>query len=242
MTKNTTNGNKLTVYKNTSGIPLSIPELNVLIPAGGFSAPLTGTPSLEVFVSKGLLEVSKQELLDGAPNPGNSAVVGEPAPSTNNTTYTPAKPKDIVVGVPIVRHDAKTLVKNYEGKPGIADATKNTKVEIDGQISSVIVKGPKDNFANEIPTEDYIEDQAKDLLKQSRSARSDAATGIKPLPADAPQELTDWFGLNITQKKIKVYKSDDAAFLESLKNYENDGNILKCISEKLTEMAQSEAE
>lgn len=217
-------------YTNKTEVPLAIPEMGLTLEPGKSFITSRESATLSLFTNKDMLaktETTESESIDTHEMPVIPAV-----------TTKPTKP-----GV-IVRHlnnVNKSVVANYENKASIRDAFDNVEVKInDG--ASVIVRPKGETFSQEMPADEYASQNAENLLRQARIPRSDSQTNIKPLPPDTPKEVAKWMEYNITQKKIILVKTTDIRFLELLKNYETDENVLSCIEERLTELAEEEAQ
>lgn len=239
----------MTVYKNTSKIALTIPELNVVIPAGGFSSPIPApTETINEYLTHGMLTAEQVSVTEGST---------PTAPVITSGTATQAemqgKPAAAVAApgvhyLPVAATDPHSRIKNYEGKGGVKDAVQHTVVAIrDGQnpnpyteippesMATILQQHGKD-FSSEVTSGEYIEDQAQQIIAKSVGAVTRSAAANQPLPANTPADLKPWLQQTPLQKKIAVFKTQDAAFLANVRNYERDTNVISCIDTKLAEL------
>lgn len=242
---------KMSVYKNTSKVALTIPELNLVIPAGGFSSPIpAATESINEYVKHGMLTAEEVTVPEMPAGTNNTAVTsGNGTPTEMQGKPAPAVATPGPQYIPVMNTDSASRVRNYEGKAGVKDAVQHTVVairdganpnpygEIPPESMAGILKQHGRDFSSEVPLGEYVEDQAQQIIARSVGAVTRTAAAQQPLPPDTPTELRAWLQQTPLQKKIAVFKSNDAAFLTNVRNYERDANVISCIDTKLTELA-----
>ena len=131
-------------FKNILDVSVMIvePELNIMIPKGGYSAPLSAdqvskSPTLKAYRDVAKILVEESVVVGESISPTtNSAVTAEPK---GQSIDTPPGNKEIAgtivakpqpVYIPIAKTDSTQKNKSYGNKPGVIDATKNTVVNI----------------------------------------------------------------------------------------------------------------
>jgi hypothetical protein len=252
------------VYRNTSEIALPIPELGITIPAGAYSAPLLEeTPTLKAFSASGML-VKEVTTMANVPNNGNTAVVqgnkvnemmGKQAPVVGGprnvadlAAINPATKPGIHM-LEIKQSKPGELIKAYEGKSGVKDALTRSVVairdgsnpnpygEIPQEAMSSILQVQGKEFATEVSSGQYVEDEAQKIITAATVAAGPARPAAVVQDPNAPAELKPWLSMSGVQKKMSIYKTADAAVLTNLRNYERDTNVISCIDTRLSEIA-----
>ena len=255
---------KAYVYQNITEIALQIPELNLIIPVGGYSAPIMEeTATLKVFSASGML-VKSEVTVANVPNNGNTAVtqgskvnemMGKQAPVVGG----PRNPADLAAinpntkpGVHMLEIKKSTpaeLIQAYEGESGVKQALTQSVVAIrDGSNPNPYGEIPQDamasilkvqgkEFATEISSGQYVEDEAQRIITAATQAAGAPRPAAVVQDPNAPAELKPWLGMTGTQKKISIYKTADAAVLTHIRNYERDTNVISCIDTRLSEIA-----
>lgn len=235
------------IYKNTSKVALTIPELGIVIPVGGFSSPIPEpTETIKELVAHTMLQDTPVEVGESGLPKGNAAVMagetstemqGKPAPAFAAPIY-----------LPVANTPPQSRIKNYEGKGGVKDAVQHTVVairdgsnpnpysEIPPESMATILQQSGKNFSTEMSSGEFIEDQAQQIISKSQGAGLNRTAVAQPLPANTPNELRPWLMQTQLQKKIAVFKTTDAEFLATVRNFERDANVISCIDTKLSEM------
>jgi hypothetical protein len=240
------------VYQNVSTVPLTIPELNIVIAKGAFSAPIPEpTETLKAFVASGMLKQDTAQVSEAMVNTNTAVIAGntqQEVPSQEAAAVAKPEVKPGVHYLPVEKPDPDTMIRKYEQKAGVKDAVKNTVVairdganpnpfgEVPPEAMATMLQQQGRNFSSEISSADYIEDQAQQIIAKSVGAMPRTAAHNAPIPPGTPAEFLPFLNMAILQKKIAVFKATDAKYLTNLKNYERDPHVISCIDMKLMEL------
>lgn len=244
------------VYQNTSTIPLSIPELNMVIAKGSFSAPLPEpTETIKAYLASGMLRQEKA-IISELPSGSNSGVIAgntaQEVPTMEAAAVAKPEVKPGVHYLPVEKPDPDAMIRKYEQKAGVKDAVKNTVVairdgvnpnpfgEVPPEAMATILSQQGKGFSSEISSADYIDDQAQKIIAKSVGAMPRNASVAPTIPPGTPQEFVPFLSMQLLQKKIAVFKATDAAYLTNLKNYERDPHVISCIDMKLMELGPAQ--
>ena len=184
-------------FKNDAKVALPIPELNMVVPAGGYSAPMTeSTPTVDAYLSGNLFvkesmnipEMASghaEAIAQGGATPANDAAgviapvtagpqlttVATPAPAADR----PVKPGPAYIDLKISTPEEKA--KAYDNKAGVREAMANTVV-------SIGTGGQPINQFGEIPAE-----EANKLLRTSGKGNFSVEISTGDYIADEAQKI-----------------------------------------------------
>lgn len=204
----TTPAVKLVRFKNVSTVALSIPELNLMVPAGGYSAPMSeSTPTIDAYLA-GHLFIKENLSVPEIPGTGPKAITQGSATTEVDTTgsarplvsgpdqqaQTPAAQPQAPAKAPVVTANKPTAqvdylppkmssnterINNYDKQSGIVKAVEGTVVSIGADPSQL-------NQFGEIPS-----DEASRILKSASRGEFSQEMPVNQVVKDEAQKIID---------------------------------------------------
>ena len=250
---------KMFRFKNVSAVALPIPELNMIVPKDGYSAPMMeATPTLKEYVKGSLFT---QEPLDVPEMPGTgpkaivqggaptetdtkgavTPLVAGPAMKLANLDYIP--PKVSTPGEKLKLYDNQAEVKNAVANTVISIGTDATNFNRNGEIPDdearrLVKAAGASSFSTEVSGGQYVADEAQRLIAAASGVVAAPRPQDIPVPEGVPAGLLPFFQQTGLQKKIFIYKSASSEYLQQIKGFERDANVISCINQRLVELGK----